>query len=155
MPIATNSRKNMLLGYHYTLRQQAKQLAKERIEIKKRKDSAIAASNTSRRARSDASYMNGKRHHRHGSRFETPSTQKGKASPKPRLVFPISRRARKHYIKNSRSSIGGSSSISTYNATKSRRSEGTYASSSTKSIEDGRQQIVSERGGGISQQRSP
>jgi hypothetical protein len=32
-PIPTNSSKNMLLGYHYTLRQQAKQLAKERIEI--------------------------------------------------------------------------------------------------------------------------
>jgi hypothetical protein len=43
MPIPTNSRKNMLLGYHYILRQQVKQLAKERIEIQKRKDSAIAA----------------------------------------------------------------------------------------------------------------
>jgi hypothetical protein len=69
MPIPTNSSKNMLLGYHYTLRQQAKQLAKERIEIQKRKDSAIAASDAARRARSDASYTN-KRHHRHGSRYE-------------------------------------------------------------------------------------
>jgi hypothetical protein len=60
----------MLLGYHYALRQQAKQLAKERIEIQKRKDSAIAASDTAHRARSDASYTNNKRHHRHGSRFE-------------------------------------------------------------------------------------
>jgi hypothetical protein len=59
----------MLLGYHYALRQQAKQLAKERIEIQKRKDSAIAASDTARRARSDASYTN-KRHRRHGSRYE-------------------------------------------------------------------------------------
>jgi hypothetical protein len=32
-PIPTNSIQNMLLGYHYALRQQAKQLAKERIEI--------------------------------------------------------------------------------------------------------------------------
>jgi hypothetical protein len=32
-PIPTNSSKNMLLGYHYALRQQAKQLANERIEI--------------------------------------------------------------------------------------------------------------------------
>jgi hypothetical protein len=32
-PIPTNSSKNMLLGYHYALRQHAKQLAKERIEI--------------------------------------------------------------------------------------------------------------------------
>jgi hypothetical protein len=53
-PIPTNSSKNMLLGYHYALRQQAKQLAKERIEIQKRKDSAIAASDAARRARSDA-----------------------------------------------------------------------------------------------------
>jgi hypothetical protein len=62
MPIPTNSSQNMLLGYHYALRQQAKQLAKERIEIQKRKDSAIAASDAARRARSDASYTN-RRHH--------------------------------------------------------------------------------------------
>jgi hypothetical protein len=68
-PIPTNSSKNMLLGYHYALRQQVKQLAKERIEIQKRKDSAIAASDAARRARSDASYTN-KMHCRHGSRFE-------------------------------------------------------------------------------------
>ena len=43
-PMPTNSSQNMLLGYHYALRQQAKQLAKERIEIQKRKNSAIAAS---------------------------------------------------------------------------------------------------------------
>jgi hypothetical protein len=59
----------MLLGYHYVLRQQAKQLAKERIEIQKRKDSAIVESDAARRARSDASYTN-RRHHRHGSRYE-------------------------------------------------------------------------------------
>jgi hypothetical protein len=57
-PIPTNSSKNMLLGYHYALRQQANQLAKERIEIQKRKDSAIAASDAACRARSDASYTN-------------------------------------------------------------------------------------------------
>jgi hypothetical protein len=57
-PIPTNSSKNMLLGYHYALRQQAKQLAKERIEIQKRKDSAIAASDAAHRVRSDASYTN-------------------------------------------------------------------------------------------------
>jgi hypothetical protein len=68
-PIPTNSSKNMLLGYHYVLRQQAKQLAKERIEIQKRKDLAIAASDAAHRARSDASYTN-KRHRRHGTRFE-------------------------------------------------------------------------------------
>jgi hypothetical protein len=68
-PIPTNISKNMLLGYHYALRQQAKQLAKERIEIQKRKDSAIAASDAARRARSHASYTN-RRHHQHGSRYE-------------------------------------------------------------------------------------
>jgi hypothetical protein len=68
-PIPTNSNKNILLGYHYALRQHAKQLAKERIEIQKRKDSAIAASDVARRARSDTSYIN-RRHHRYGSRYE-------------------------------------------------------------------------------------
>jgi hypothetical protein len=60
-PIPSNSSKDMLLGYHYALRQQAKQLAKEKIEIQKRKDSAIAASNAARRAQSDASHTNAKR----------------------------------------------------------------------------------------------
>jgi hypothetical protein len=69
-PIPNNASKNMLLGYHYALRQQSKLLAKERIEVQKRKDSAIAASDAARRARSDASYTNGKRHRRHGSRYE-------------------------------------------------------------------------------------
>jgi hypothetical protein len=69
-PIPTNASKNMLLGYHYALRQQSKQLAKERIEIQKRRDSAITASDAYHKARSDASYTNSKRHRRHGSRFE-------------------------------------------------------------------------------------
>jgi hypothetical protein len=69
-PIPNNANKNMLLGYHYVLRQQSKQLAKEKIEIQKIRDSAIAASNAYHRARSDASYMNNKRHCRHGSRYK-------------------------------------------------------------------------------------
>jgi hypothetical protein len=60
----------MLLGYHYALRQQSKQLAKEKIEIHKRKESAITASIAYHKARSDASYTNSKKHHRYGSRFE-------------------------------------------------------------------------------------
>jgi hypothetical protein len=60
----------MLLWYHYALRQQSKQLAKERIKIQKRKDSAIVASDAARRARSDASYTNNKGHRRHRSRFK-------------------------------------------------------------------------------------
>jgi hypothetical protein len=60
----------MLLGYHYALRQQAKQLAKEKIEIQQRKESAIAASNAARRARSDASHTNARRNHQQGSRYK-------------------------------------------------------------------------------------
>jgi hypothetical protein len=69
-PIPSNSSKDMLLGYHYALRQQAKQLAKKKIEIQQRKESAIAASNAARRARSDASHTNARRNRRHGSRYE-------------------------------------------------------------------------------------
>jgi hypothetical protein len=69
-PIPNNASKNMLFGYHYALRQQSKLLAKEKIEVQKRKDSAIAASDAARRARSDASYTNAKRHRRHDSRYE-------------------------------------------------------------------------------------
>jgi hypothetical protein len=69
-PIPSNFSKDMLLGYHYALRQHAKQLAKEKIEIQQRKESAIAASNAARRARSDASHTNARRNRRHGSRYE-------------------------------------------------------------------------------------
>jgi hypothetical protein len=69
-PIPSNSSKDMLLGYHYALRQQAKQLAKEKIEIQRRKDSAIAASEAARKARSDASYSNTRKNRRHGSRYD-------------------------------------------------------------------------------------
>jgi hypothetical protein len=85
-PIPSSSSKDMLFGYHYALRKQAKQLAKEKVEIQRRKDLAIAASEAARRARSDASYSNARKNRRHGS------------------------------------SISGSTSISTYNPTKSRRS---------------------------------
>jgi hypothetical protein len=70
VPIPIDANKNMLLGYHDALRQQSKQLAKERSEIQKRKDSAIAASIALYKARSDGSYTNNKRHRRHGSRVE-------------------------------------------------------------------------------------
>jgi hypothetical protein len=70
VPIPADANKNMFFGYHYALRQQSKQLAKERIEIQERKDSAIAASTAYHKARSDASYTNNRRHRRQGSRFE-------------------------------------------------------------------------------------
>jgi hypothetical protein len=68
-PIPSNSSKDMLLGYHYALRHQAKQLAKEKVEIQRRKDSAIAASNAARKARRNASYSNARKNRRHGSRY--------------------------------------------------------------------------------------
>jgi hypothetical protein len=56
VPIPTDASKNMLLGYHYALQQQSKQLARERSEIQKRRDLAIAASIALHKARNDASY---------------------------------------------------------------------------------------------------
>jgi hypothetical protein len=70
VPIPMDASKNMLLGYHYALRQQSKQLARERSEIQKRKDSAITASTALHKAHSDASYTNIRMHQRHGSRVE-------------------------------------------------------------------------------------
>jgi hypothetical protein len=66
MPIPRDASKNMLLGYHYALRKQSKQLARERSQIQKRRDSAIAASIALHNARNDASYTDSKRHRRHG-----------------------------------------------------------------------------------------
>jgi hypothetical protein len=79
----------------------------------------------------------------------TSNTQIGKVSLKPQLIFLISRQAREHYTKDTQSNAGGSSSIPAHNVTKSRGSKGTYASGSTTGIKDGRQQVISKRGGGI------
>jgi hypothetical protein len=68
--IPTDASQNVLLVYHYALRKQSRQLEKERSEIRKRRDSAIAASASFRTERSNASYMNSKRHHMHRSRVE-------------------------------------------------------------------------------------
>jgi hypothetical protein len=81
-PIPSNSSKDMLLGYHYALRQQAKQLAKEKIEIQKRKDSAIAASSAACRAQSDASHTNTRRNRRYGSRYENLEYSERQSIPK-------------------------------------------------------------------------
>jgi hypothetical protein len=68
--IPADASKEVLLGYHYALQQQSRQLAKERSEIQKRMDSAIAASATLHKARSNASHTNSKRHNMPGSRVE-------------------------------------------------------------------------------------
>jgi hypothetical protein len=68
--IPTDASQNVLLGYHYALRKQSRQLEKERREIQKRRDSAIEASVALRAEHSNASYTNSRRHRRHGSRVE-------------------------------------------------------------------------------------
>jgi hypothetical protein len=65
--IPVDASKEVFLGYHSALQRQSRQLAKERREIRKRKDSAIAASTALREARNNASYTNNRRHNRHGS----------------------------------------------------------------------------------------
>jgi hypothetical protein len=62
--------KDVLLGYHYALPRQSRQLAKERSEIRKRRDSTIAASAALHEARSNASHTNSRRNNRHESRVE-------------------------------------------------------------------------------------
>jgi hypothetical protein len=68
--IPTDASQNVLLGYHYALRKQSRQLEKQRSEIRRRRDSAIEASVALHAERSNASYTNNRRHRRHGSRVE-------------------------------------------------------------------------------------
>jgi hypothetical protein len=155
-PIPTNASKNILLGYHYALRQQSKQLAKERIEIQKRKDSAIAASEAYHKARSDASYTNSKRHHRHGSRFKNLEYSERQSLSKNLDSSFLSVDEQGNIIpKTPEAALVAAQSIPAHNTTKSRRPKGTYAPGSTTRIEDGRQQIISKIRGGIPQQRNP
>jgi hypothetical protein len=62
--------KEILLGYHYALHQQSRQLEGERSEIRKRRESVIAASKAIHEAHSNASHTNIRRHNRHGSRVD-------------------------------------------------------------------------------------
>jgi hypothetical protein len=68
--IPVDASKEILLGYHYALQQQSRQLAKERSKMRKRRDSAIAASAALYEARINASHTNSKRHNMHGSRVD-------------------------------------------------------------------------------------
>jgi hypothetical protein len=70
LAIPTDASQNVLLGYYYTQQKQSRQLEKERSEIRKRRDSTIAASATFRAERSNASYTNSKRYHIVRSRVE-------------------------------------------------------------------------------------
>jgi hypothetical protein len=80
--IPIDASKNMLLGYHYALRQQSKQLARERSEIQKGKIQPLqqeqlfiklAATHHTRIAKGTAGTDQG---------LKTSNTQKGEASPK-------------------------------------------------------------------------
>jgi hypothetical protein len=66
--IPADASKEVLLGYHYALQRQSRQLAKERSEIQNRRDSTIATSAALHKVRNNASHTNSKRHNRHGSR---------------------------------------------------------------------------------------
>jgi DNA polymerase III gamma/tau subunit len=68
--ITVDASKEVLQGYHYALHQQSRQLAKERIKIRKRRESASAASKAMHEARNNASHTNSRRHNRHGSRVK-------------------------------------------------------------------------------------
>jgi hypothetical protein len=68
--ILVDASKEVLLAYHYALQRQSRQLAKERSEIRKRRDLAIAASAVLHEARNNTSHTNSRRHNRHVSRVE-------------------------------------------------------------------------------------
>jgi hypothetical protein len=68
--ITMDASKNMLLGYHYALQKQSKQLARERSKIQKREGFSHCSNIAFHKARSDASYTSSRRHCRHGSRVE-------------------------------------------------------------------------------------
>jgi hypothetical protein len=68
--IPADASKEVLLGYHYALQRQSRQIAKQRSEIQKRRDSAIAARAALHEARSNASHTNSRRHNRLGSQVE-------------------------------------------------------------------------------------
>jgi hypothetical protein len=68
--ILVDASKEVLQGYHYALHQQSRQLAKERSEIRKRRELVSATSKAMHEARSNASHTNSRRHNRHGSRVK-------------------------------------------------------------------------------------
>jgi hypothetical protein len=68
--IPIDARKEVLLGYHYALHRQSKQLEREKSEIRKRRESVSAASKAYHEARSNALHTNSSRHNRHGSRVD-------------------------------------------------------------------------------------
>jgi hypothetical protein len=66
--IPIDASKEVLIGYHYALHRQSKQLEKERSKIGIRRESVSAASKAIYKAHRNASHTNSGRHNRHGSR---------------------------------------------------------------------------------------
>jgi hypothetical protein len=68
--IPVDASKEVLLGYHYALHRQSRQLERERSEIRKRREKVSVASKGMHEACNNASRTNIRRHNRHGSRFD-------------------------------------------------------------------------------------
>jgi hypothetical protein len=68
--IRVDTSKEVLQGYHYVLHRQVRQLAKEKSEIMKRRESVSTISKSMHEARSNASHTNSRRHNWHGSRVK-------------------------------------------------------------------------------------
>jgi hypothetical protein len=68
--IPIDIRREVLLGYHYALHRQSQKLEKEKSKIRKRRESVSATNKAFHAERSNASYTNSGRHHRHGSRVD-------------------------------------------------------------------------------------
>jgi hypothetical protein len=63
--IPIDVRKEVLLGHHYALHRQSKQLEREKSEIMKKRESVSAVSKAFHEAHSNASHTNSGRHNRH------------------------------------------------------------------------------------------
>jgi hypothetical protein len=152
--IPVDARKEVLQGYHCALHRQARQLAKERSEIRKRRESVSTASKAMHEACSNASHTNSRRHSRHGSRVKNlEHLDRRKSLKEPRLIFLISQWARQHHAKDTRSSSGSSTGISIHYAAKPRGPKWTYASSNIARAKVSRKQVDSQRRGIVSQWR--
>jgi hypothetical protein len=68
--IPIDTRREVLLGYHYALHRQAQQVEKEKSKIRKRRESVSTTSKAFREECSNASHTNRARHHKHGSRIK-------------------------------------------------------------------------------------
>jgi hypothetical protein len=68
--IPIDARREVLLGYHYTLHRQVQQLEKEKSKIRKRRESVSTASKSFRKEHSNTSHTNSVRHHKHGSQID-------------------------------------------------------------------------------------